>query len=60
MHQELSSERIIIADLRAITDFIRTTMVAAGCADPEGMEGCFSDSFQPWRSGWRKPYVYHN
>jgi hypothetical protein len=35
-------------------------MGAAGCADPENMEGCFSDSFQPWRLGWNSAHVYHN
>ena len=32
----------------------------AGCADPEAMEGCFSDSFQPWRLGWNSAHVYHD
>jgi hypothetical protein len=44
---------------RQLTVCVRS-VVAAGCADPENMSGCFSDSFQPWRLGWNKAHVYHN
>jgi hypothetical protein len=34
--------------------------MAAGCADPENMIGCFSDSYQPWRVGVNSGHVYHD
>ena len=46
--------------VRSLFSYRACACGAAGCADPEGMEGCFSDSFQPWRLGWNKDHVYHN